>query len=149
MGRIIGGVILGYLVMIVLVFGIFTAAWYILGTNGAFQPGSWDASGTWIGMSIVVGLLAAYIGGLVCVKIGGAVAAKWLIGVVLVLGLLMAYPALTATPPTEARPDTIEMADAMMKARTPAWLAILNPFLAVLGVLLAARGKGEPAKPDL
>lgn len=142
MGRAIAGVIVGYLVMGLLVFGLLTLAWMILGVQGSFQPNSWDVSPTWAIMSVVVGLVAAYLGGLTCVKIAqDRAAALWLAGLVVVLGLAMAIPAMGAPAPTGPRPETISMTDAMTKARTPSWLLLLNPVIGAVGVLLAAGGK--------
>jgi hypothetical protein len=60
--------------------------------------------------------------------------------VVLVLGVLSAVPVLMASPgEQEARTGDVSNMDAMMKARQPAWAALLNPVLGVAGVLAGAR----------
>lgn len=142
MGRIVGGVIAGYLTMFVGVFVLFSLAWMALGAEGAFQTGSWDVSAAWIGLSIVIGFLAAVAGGYVC----GVIAknprgAQALVVVVLVLGLLMALPVLFGggIEVPGARPDSVGMFEAMQQAQQPGWIALLNPLLGALGVVIGAR----------
>ncbi len=64
-----------------------------------------------------------------------------LIGIVIVLGVVFAIPVLTGSTDvaTTARPDTVTMMEAMSNARQPTWIALLNPLLGAVGVLLGAR----------
>ena len=64
--RNVVGVVLGWVVMAGAVFLLFFGLWMVLGPDGAFQPQSWEVSGIWLLGSIVVSLLAAVLGGLVC-----------------------------------------------------------------------------------
>ena len=142
MGRIIGSVVAGYIVMFLAVFILFSAAYLTLGASGVFQPGSWDPSGGWIVSSIVVGVLAAVAGGYVCAAIAkNPRGPKYLVGVVLVLGILFAIPVLTGSGDVAAtvRPDTVAMFDAMSNAKQPAWIVLLNPLLGAVGVLIGAK----------
>jgi hypothetical protein len=71
---------------------------------------------------------------------------------VIVLGAVFAYPALAGRPddrPT-ARTGEVGMMEAMMNARQPAWIALLNPVIGVVGVWIGARLKGPegPAVPN-
>ncbi len=91
--RKIIGVVAGYVAMAVLIFILFTVLYLILGADGAFQPGNYQASGTWLVLSFILGLIAAVVGGFVCVLIAkDKKAALWLAGLVLVLGLILAIP---------------------------------------------------------
>ncbi len=144
MGRIIGAVVVGYLMMAVLIFGTFTLAYLAMGADKAFMPASYDPSGLWLVSSFALGLLASIAGGFVCAAIAKeAKAAKILAGVALVLGLLMAIPALTtpAADPPKVRSSDAGSMDAMMEATQPAWVALLNPFVGAVGVLLGASFK--------
>lgn len=134
------GVIVGYLAMSFTVFTLFTAAWFILKTEGSFKPGSWDVSTTWLLVSFVVDLVAALIGGFVCALIATrrSRASMVLAGLVFVLGLLMAVPVMLAEPITEPRPADITMTDAMTKAQQPRIAAILTPIIGAFGVSLGA-----------
>jgi ABC-type Na+ efflux pump permease subunit len=140
MGRAIGGVILGYLVMAFLVFTVFTCAWFILGADGSFTPGTYDSSIVWIFMSFVVGFGAAVAGGCTCAAIARSKrAAQVLAGIVLVLGIGLAIPVILGSQPDPGpRTGEVTMADAMTKARQPAWVALANPILGAIGVVVGA-----------
>jgi hypothetical protein len=146
-GRVIGSVVVGYIVMAVVVFCLHTAAWFGLGANGAFQPGTFDPSVTWVAVTLFAGLVAALGGGWVAAIIAkGDQRALWgLIGLVVVLGILYAVPILTrGDVASVARRDTITMMEAMQNARTPAWLALMNPVLGVVGSLVGFRLRKTP-----
>ena len=142
MGRAIGGVIVGYLVMFVIVFSTFSVAFLAMGTDGAFQPGSYEVSMLWIVISIILGIAAAVAGGYVCALIArGAAPVKWLAGLVVILGILSAIPALMPPDPSlpTARDAALGNMEAMMNARTPAWIALLNPVIGAIGVMMGGR----------
>jgi hypothetical protein len=142
MGRVIGGVIAGYVVMFIVVFVLLTGAYLGLGADRAFEEASFTPSMTWLGLMFVVGLVAAIIGGVVCAAIAPNTRAPVaLVVVVLVLGAASAIPAFMppdADQPTVRSGDLSNM-DAMMSARTPAWVAIANPVIGAIGVMLGAR----------
>jgi len=132
MGRIVGGVIAGYLTMFLGVFVLFSLAWMALGAEGAFQTGSWDVSAAWIGLSIVIGFLAAVAGGYVC-----GVIAKNPRGAQALVVLPVLFGGGIEVP--GARPDSVSMFEAMQQAQQPGWIALLNPLLGALGVVIGAR----------
>ncbi|MCL4197113.1 MAG: hypothetical protein KJZ69_06435 [Phycisphaerales bacterium] len=138
--KAIVGVIVGYVAMVVVVMVCFTGAWFILGEEGSFKPGSWDASITWLLMSFAVGLVAAILGGLVCSTIAsrGSQAPRVLAGLVLVLGIVMSVPAMMKEPDASPRPSEMTMQDAASKARQPMFSYILNPIIGAVGVLAGA-----------
>jgi hypothetical protein len=144
MGRIIGSVVAGYVVMFVTVFLLMTAAWLVMGAKGAFEPGSWQITFAWIGVSVVVSLAAAFAGGRTCAAIAkDPRGPTYLMGLVFVLGVVFAIPVLTAAPDAMSalgpRPEELPMMDAMSRAQQPVWIALLNPVLGVAGVWLGAR----------
>ncbi len=150
MGRIIGSVVVGYLIMFVAIFVLFGGAYLLLGANGSFQPGSWDASGLWLALSVVLGIVAATVGGYVCAAMAKNIRGpQVLVAVVVILGLLFAIPALTGAGGAAAgvRPDTVGLFDAMQNARQPMWLVLLNPVLGAVGVLIGARLRLSGAPP--
>lgn len=140
MVRAILGVIVGYVVMALLVFLTFSAAYLAMGADAAFKPASYEASLFWIIVSFVLGLLAAMVGGYTCAVIAkGRRAPQVLAGVVLVLGILVAIPALRASDNrSTVRSGNVSNMEAMQKARTPGWVALINPFIGVVGVLIGA-----------
>jgi uncharacterized membrane protein YeaQ/YmgE (transglycosylase-associated protein family) len=146
MGRLIGGVVLGYVVMVIFVVVTFALMYPILGANRVFEPGSWAPSTTWAIGSVLLGLIGAMLGGMVCARVSRqAKGPKILAIVVLILGLAFAIPILTQSgaTPAEPRPDALAMSEAMSNAQQPIWAALLNPLLGAIGVLI---GGGMVAK---
>lgn len=141
MGRSISSVVIGYAVMFAAIFLTFSGLYFLLGQELSFQPGTYDPSMLWTVVSFVLGMGAAILGGYVCARIARtATAPKVLAGVVLVIGLLSAVPVLmAAATPAEARTGKVGNLDAMMKAKQPAWVAVANPFVGLVGVLLGGR----------
>jgi hypothetical protein len=141
MMRAIGGVILGYIAMAVAVMITLTVAYLVLGLDGSFKEGSWDASMTWLIVSGVLGLAAAIVGGLVCTLISrGGKAPMVLAGIVLVLGLLMALPIVMAEddPASHVRTGDANNWEAMSNAKQPAANALLTPIIGAVGVMIGA-----------
>lgn len=147
MGRAILGVIVGYVVMAGAVFASFSVAWMVMGADGAYKEGLWEISTTWMIMAIVVGLVAAMIGGAVCAAIAakGSKAAMVLAGFVLVFGLALAGRQLAATPedmPT-VREGDVTMFEAMENSQEPTAMLFGNAMIGFVGVLIGARLTGR------
>jgi len=144
--RMLAGVVGGYVVMFVVVFATFTGAYALLGADGAFRPGSYEVTPAWIALSFVLGLVAAIAGGMVCVAIARRPAGpRVLAGMVLLLGLAMAIPVLLEKErPSQARTEGVGNSEAMMRARTPAWVALLTPLVGAVGVLAGAGMRSRP-----
>lgn len=140
--RILASVIVGYLVLLVCLFALLTGAYLAMGTERAFQPGSYQVTLTWIVVSFVLSFAVAIVGGLVSRLVArNQTGPRALAVVVLVLGFAMAAMiAMSPTPPTD-RPGDLPNMEAMMKAQTPLWVALLNPVLGAAGVLLGGRLK--------
>ena len=130
--------IAGYIAMAAVLFALFSLLWLTLGPSRAFQPGTWEVSGAWALGSVVLGLVAAYIGGRVCAKVAhDPRAATMLIAIVLVLGVVTALvPVEVAAGP---RPDDVSTMEATASARQPAWISWLNPLIGAVGVWLGSR----------
>ncbi|MDE2876098.1 MAG: hypothetical protein OXU69_10345 [Gemmatimonadota bacterium] len=136
--RNVGGAVLGWVVMAGTVFLLFAGLWAILGADGAFRPGSWEVSGTWLAGSIVVSLLAAVVGGVVCTWVSADDRGLlMLMALIVVLGVAMA---LASVPAAEGvRPAAVGMPEAMNSAQEPRWLAWLNPLLGIAGLFAGSR----------
>ncbi len=135
--RALGGALLGYLVIGVTVFLGLTVGYFALGPERAFREGVYEVSALWAVVSLVVGVGAAILGGWVARRVADSAHGPLLLaGLLLVLGLAMAIPVILAEPSAATRPDGVGAMDAMQQARTPAWLALLNPIVGVAGVLL-------------
>jgi hypothetical protein len=140
MGRKIAGVVAGYVVMFVAVFAAFSIAFVALGADRAFKPGSYDVTGLWLAVSTALSFVAALLGGWVAAAIGrNAQVPRLLAVVVVVLGVLLAIPSLNAPRPDVPRTDDVGNADAMMNARQPPAVALLNPVIGAVGVLAGGR----------
>jgi hypothetical protein len=139
--RTVGAVVLGYLTMAVLLGGLFHLMFTGMGSDRAFRPGSYEASDVWIWCSFALGLLAAIIGGWVCAAVGKSWNAVLALAVVVILlGLLLAIPILAGLQgEPQARTGDVSNMEAMMKARTPGWVALLNPVIGAAGVILGGR----------
>ena len=150
MVRKVVGVIVGYVVMALFVFLTFTAAYLAMGPNHAFKPGIYDVSLRWAALSFVLSLIAAIVGGYVCTLIARSTrAAQVLAGIVIVLGILVAIPVLTGSDTRpNVRPREVPNLQAMQNARTPKWVAILNPIVGAVGVLVGAGIRQKTARID-
>ena len=147
MGRAILGVVVGYVVLAGAVFGSFTVAWMVMGADAAYKEGLWEISTAWMIMAIVVGLIAAMIGGAACAAIAarGSKAAAVLAGLVLVFGLAMAGFQLAATQedvPT-VREGDVTMFEAMENSQEPTAMLFGNAVIGFVGVLIGARLVGR------
>ena len=141
MGRAIVSVVVGYVAMFAAIFLAFSGLYLLLGQDLSFQPGSYEPSVLWTVVGFALGVVSAVLGGYVCARIARTVTPpKVLAGLVLVIGLMSAIPVLmAASTPAEARAGEVGNLDAMMKAKQPAWVAVANPFVGLVGVLLGAR----------
>ena len=144
MARKIIGVIVGYIAMAAVIFITFTLLYLILGAEASFQPGNFQASTTWLVLSTILGLIAAVIGGLVCVIIAkDHKAAIWLAGLVLVLGIILAIPSLNIPEEemNKVREGNVDNMTAMQNAKQPPVALILNPIIGAIGVIAGSRLK--------
>ena len=146
MVRNILGVILGYVAMFAVVFITFTILYFILGADGAFESGTYEVSIIWIIISFILGLVAALLGGYLCVLISkNQKAALVLAGLVLVLGIAMAIPALndSTNEVQEMRSADVPNMEAMQKAKQPPVVLLLNPIIGALGVFAGSKLRKE------
>ena len=142
MARTILSVILGYATMVVVTIAGIGVLWGIVGVEGAFQPDSTVASTPWALASCVVGLGAAVGGGWVAAAIGKHptnLGVKALAGVVVVLGLLLAFMTLGQEP--KPLPEGKQMADLSFSeagavATSPTWYNFVIPLVGAAGVVL-------------
>jgi hypothetical protein len=142
--RVIASVVVGYIVLFLCVFALFSGAYLLLRAEGAFQPGSYQVTTTWSLISFVLSFAAALVGGLVSRGIARSqTGPRALAGLVVVLGLVMAVFVAMSPPTPAVRDASVPNMEAMQKAQTPLWVALLNPLVGAAGVLLG----GRPKKP--
>jgi hypothetical protein len=140
MVRSILGVVAGYAAMFAAVFLSFSAAYLAMGADRAFRPGSYDVSGLWVAVSLVLSGAAALAGGAVCAVISRGRRAPWaLAALVVVLGILSAaMEGQAPAAPGQVRDGRVGNLEAMMQARMPSWFLILNPAIGAAGALAGA-----------
>jgi len=105
---------------------------------------------TWLALSFLLGLIAAIIGGFVCVLIArDRKVAMWLAGIVLVLGFVVAIPALGESDEerNKVREGEVSNTEAMQNAKQPPLTLILNPIIGAIGVIAGSRLKKD-SKPE-
>lgn len=142
MVRSILGVVAGYLAMFVFVFISFTILYLLLGANGAFEPDTYEVSLTWIIISFILSIVAAILGGYLCVLIAkNHKAALVLAGIVFVLGIAMAIPVLidVENEVQEMRKADVPNLEAMQNAKQPPLVALLTPLIGALGVFAGSK----------
>jgi hypothetical protein len=138
------GVIVGYLVMMLVAFAAYTAAYLGLGADRAFEPATYALSGIWIGLVIAITFIAGLVGGLTCAAISKSRTTGLVFAlIVFVLGFVFELPNIMDHTPRPRAGDVANM-EAMGKAQPPVWLLFLNPFLGGAAVLMGTRMKKSP-----
>lgn len=138
MFKIVGGVILGFIATLTFTVLTLSGVFFTLGSDRTFQAGSFEATPLWLIAHLVVGFIAALIGGKVCAIIAtkrGPVMA--LAVLMLILGLASAFSVPENRPTVRAGDVTLN--EAIVNAREPSWLVFLLPLISAAGVLVGGR----------
>lgn len=145
--RNILGAIAGYIAMVVVAIGGIGIAWLILGGEGAFAGEGPQPSVPWLGFNLVFGFLSAMVGGFVALKIGRSnTATKILIGLLLVLGLLIAISQQFSAEekvPIDKPVAEMSFTEAGQHAVQPAWYNWVIPLIGAAGAWLGGRDKSR------
>ncbi len=145
MRRTIIAVVAGYVIMVLLIFVLFAVVWFVVGADGLFAPGRYEASTIWMVQSVIVAFVAALGAGFLTGRAGGRASVRALAYVIVGVGLFMAWPVINGWPdwrPLE-RPAEVSMMDATRNARQPAMVAASLPFVGALGAWLGGSGIGR------
>ncbi|MFY9620077.1 MAG: hypothetical protein WAM70_06000 [Pyrinomonadaceae bacterium] len=146
MVRSIIAVIVSYIAMFVLNLLGFVGLYAIVGPNHAFKPRLYVASNRWILMGVAVMFVSGIIAGLICAAIArGRKATLALAGLILVVGLLLAIPAVMKS---RANADMVRVGDvpsmeAMEKASWPVWAPFVFPFVSAVGAVVGGKLKKQ------
>jgi hypothetical protein len=144
MARAIVGVIVAYIVMFILNFLGFVTLYAAIGPSQAFQPGLYLASNKWIAISFVIIFITGIIAGLICAVIAnGGKSPLALAIVVVVLGLLLAVPAVMKAQANAklVRTGDVPSMEAAQKAYWPTWTPFTFPIISAIGVLIGGKLK--------
>lgn len=135
--RSILAVISSYIAMCILVMGLFMGLWFGLGPNGLLKPGSFEGNLLITIAAPSITILCGLLGGWMCARISRASKPVVVLAcVVLALGMLMAYFTLQTPFPTGPRDPNMTVAEIMKTGREPTWVALSNPILGAVGVLV-------------
>lgn len=134
--RKILGAIAGYLVFSIFLFLLYTALYLVLGADKAFEAGRYDPTMVWTIPAFVLGTIAAIIGGFAAALIGRSGSVKIMAGLVVLIGALVIVMLAMSPKADEVRTGDVPNMEAMMKAKEPIWVAVVNPVLGVIGVFI-------------
>jgi uncharacterized membrane protein YeaQ/YmgE (transglycosylase-associated protein family) len=145
--RSILGAIAGYIVFALALFLLFSGLYLAMGPDRAFLPKNYDPTMLWTISSFILGCVAAAIGGYAAALIGRSGAVKIMAGLVVLIGAIVVVMLIRENKPEEVRTGDVPNMEAMMKAREPVWVAVVNPILGVIGVFVGGslRKKGDSA----
>ena len=144
MARSIIAVIVSYITMFILNFLAFVGLYAIVGPGNAFKPRLFLASNRWIAMACVILVITGIVAGLICAVIArGGKAPLALAGLVLVVGLLLAVPAVMKARANAGmvRVGDVPAMEAAEKAYWPIWGPFAFPFISAVGVIIGGRLK--------
>jgi hypothetical protein len=143
--RSIVAVIVSYVVMIAFFMAVFTGCFLVLGVERVFQTDSYEVSVLWIGLTIILSVLGAMIGGYLCAAISKSKRTCQVFAfIVFLAGLLACIPAMRRNPDApNVRAGEISNFEALQLEVSPMWVHLVTPVLSAVGVLLGARMKGR------
>lgn len=149
--RSIAAVIVCYIIMFVFIFVAFASLVFSLGIDGLLKPGSFQG-----GLLITIAapsitIIAGLIGGWLCAKIagGGGRGSKPVIAlavVTLVVGAVSAAVTLQKPYPADPRPADMTLEQFMAVGREPTWVAVSNPIIGAIAVLIGGCLLAAPRK---
>ncbi|MCA8981549.1 MAG: hypothetical protein H6831_08355 [Planctomycetes bacterium] len=139
--KILGFVAAFVVVNVVVIVGFLGGA-IVLGSERVLEPGGYDASLLWLFVSSLIGLVGASCGGVACQAISRDRRVAGVLAAVMFLFGAAAFFAGAGAPEPPPRPEG-ETGFAAIKAaaehgREPLSTRVLNPLLAVAGVLAGA-----------
>jgi hypothetical protein len=147
--RSIVAVVVTYIIMCILIMGAFTGMWFGLGPDRLLQPGSYKGSMLITILAPAITIFGGLFGGWMCAKIGrSGKPVMILAGIVLTLGLVMAYFTLQKPYPADPREPGMTVPQIMEVGREPTWFAIANPIIGAAAVLIGGRFIAAPRKPS-
>ncbi len=134
--KAVGAALGGYILMFVVLFVTLTVAYFAIGTERTFLPGSYAVTPLWIALFLFFQFDAGMVAGIVVSKLSRDRRVSLILAAMaLGFGILMALPAVQGTVHSAARDGSLTNMQAMMQAQTPVWIQLIAPALAALGVL--------------
>ncbi|CAN5355065.1 hypothetical protein BH11PLA2_BH11PLA2_19820 [soil metagenome] len=147
----LGGLLLGFTVFYGLVLVSFTAIQKSLTPDQLFEPATFVPSDLMKALSPIVIAIAAILGGFTCAFIAGsrqpAYAFAGVLGALGVITILFTLTSAPNVPKPRLGDETPEVMMDQAQAHKPSFAIILEPVLAVAGVLFGSRLKRTPRIP--
>lgn len=145
--RSIVAVVATYVTMAVLIMVAFMTLWFGLGPDRLLLPGSFKGNMLISIAAPAITVCGGLFGSWMCARIGrGTRPVVALAGVVLVLGLTMAYFTLQKPYPADPREPGMTVQQIMEVGREPTWVAIFNPIGGAGAVLIGGLVIARPRK---
>jgi hypothetical protein len=144
MARAIMAVVVSYIIFVVFFVLTLNGMYSLLGPDGSFKPGVYDASNAWIGLAFVANLVTAIIAGWICVTLAKTGKAPMGLAItIFVLGFFLAIAPIMAhnANPHMVRTGNVSHREAAQRAIEPIWVPLLFPFIGVAGALIGGRLK--------
>ncbi|MBX3408741.1 MAG: hypothetical protein KF859_02505 [Phycisphaeraceae bacterium] len=140
-------VVATYVTMAVLIMVAFMSMWFGLGPDRLLLPGSFKGNMLISIAAPAIKVCGGLFGGWMCARIGrGTRPVVELAGLVLVLGLTMAYFTLQKPYPADPREPGMTVQQIMEVGREPTWVAIFNPIGGAGAVLVGGLVIARPRK---
>jgi hypothetical protein len=139
--RTVAGVLVGYIATAVLVAVGLVASAFALGPDVVLEPGLYAPSLLYCAVGLGISFIGALLGGFVARKLGGTRTAVLVLALIVVgFGGAMAAgnlgkPAPEPAPRSPGEHDPIKL----QSVREPAWLALSQPFVGAVGLLVGGR----------
>lgn len=143
--KTIGGIVLGYIALTILFFGVFTGLYLALGPERVFQPGTFQISMLWLVLALAGALIAGTLGGFVCRAVSRSMRVCRVFAIIVfLLSVVMCLPVVMADQtPRKRGNEPLPTMEAMQQGQAPIWMHLLSAVLSGGGVLLGARLKRE------
>lgn len=154
MGRIIGGVVVGFLAAIVAVIFLSVVFSFVLGTANMVQAETYEPTTIYLAVLLVLGVAAHFLGSAIARAIGKDKKAMFFyMGLLVILGVLGVAmsggePTIPDTMPKPSMDMSPFIASFYAQLNSPKWMDFAGIAAGLLGALLGGMSKDDRAKRD-
>lgn len=134
--RKILAVVVSFVAMSILVFGLSIAPWFLLGLDRVMQPERFVTVRGYDVYAVLVSVSGALFAGWLCAAIGRSRAAVLILAFVAVAAGLTNAAAQGRKPAPPARAANIAVPTAMMQRKEPVWFTLLVPFAGAIAIMI-------------